>query len=605
MLGFQSRPAARTVLNAMSRALGIIEFDPDGTILTANENFCAVVGYAIDEIKGKHHSLFVEPDYARSQEYRDFWAKLGRGAFDAREYKRIGKGGREVWIQASYNPVIGSGGKVIKVVKIATDITAEKLRNAEFESKLNAISRVQAVIEFTPSGDIITANENFLTTLGYGLNELAGQHHRMLCEETYARSPEYQAFWRALNQGEYIAAEFKRIGKGGRIVWIQASYNPVFDMAGRIVKIVKFATDITERVRAVDEIGTGLARLADNDLNQEITVAFVPAFEKVRLDFNRSMQQLRSIMQDVTESTSTIQTGSQEISTAADDLSRRTEQQAASLEETAAALDEITATVRRSAEGTAHAREVVVAADEDAKKGATVVRQAVEAMGAISDSARKITQIIGTIDEIAFQTNLLALNAGVEAARAGDAGRGFAVVASEVRALAQRSAEAAKEIKGLISQSSAQVQQGVALVAATGSSLERIVSQVADMSGVVSGIAEGAKEQARGLAEINVAINQMDQSTQQNAAMVEESTAASHALMREALHLAAMIGRFRIGDLVDEREAASATRPSRRISATMDRGMPRIVAGTKQPHDRTPHAARAATPSDIREWAEF
>jgi methyl-accepting chemotaxis protein len=231
---------------------------------------------------------------------------------------------------------------------------------------------------------------------------------------------------------------------------------------------------------------------------------------------------------------------------ASDDLSRRTEQQAASLEETAAALDEITATVKKSAEGATHAHQVVAAADEDAKKSAVVVREAVQAMDAIAKSSQQISQIIGVIDEIAFQTNLLALNAGVEAARAGDAGRGFAVVASEVRALAQRSAEAAKEIKGLISASSIQVTNGVRLVAETGQSLERIMLQVTEINDVVSGIAAGAKEQATGLAEVNTAINQMDQVTQQNAAMVEQSTAASHSLSQETAQLAGLIGQFRV-----------------------------------------------------------
>jgi methyl-accepting chemotaxis protein len=252
-------------------------------------------------------------------------------------------------------------------------------------------------------------------------------------------------------------------------------------------------------------------------------------------------------MRAVATSASAIQSGAREISTASDDLSRRTEQQAASLEETAAALDEITATVKKSAEGAKHAREVVGAADTDAKNGAVVVKQAVEAMDAIAHSSGQIGQIIGVIDEIAFQTNLLALNAGVEAARAGEAGRGFAVVASEVRALAQRSADAAKEIKGLISTSTSQVDMGVKLVAETGQALERIISQVSEINTVVAEIASGAQEQATGLAQVNTAINQMDQTTQQNATMVEESTAASHSLSQETSQLSGLIGRFQTG----------------------------------------------------------
>jgi methyl-accepting chemotaxis protein len=549
MFGFNDRNSgARAVLEALSASLAVIEFEPNGEIISANENFCKALGYDLSEIKGQHHSMFVEPDYVRSPEYKAFWAKLGRGEFDAREYKRIGKGGREVWIQASYNPVKNSRGSVVKVVKQATDITAEKLRSAEIEGKLNAISRVQAVIEFKPDGEIVTANENFLTTLGYRLEEIKGQHHSMFVEPSYARSADYQDFWRKLRAGDYVAAEFMRVGKGGKEIWIQASYNPIFDLNNKVMKVVKFATDITDRVRAVNEIGAGLSLLSENDLEHRIDTVFIPAFEKLRTDFNASVQKLQSTVLEITDSTHAINSGAQEISTASNDLSRRTEQQAASLEETAAALDEITSTVKKSAEGATHARKVVSAADDDARKSMLVVRQAVEAMDAIAKSSGQIGQIIGVIDEIAFQTNLLALNAGVEAARAGEAGRGFAVVASEVRALAQRSAESAKEIKGLISASTAQVEQGVNLVAETGQSLERIMAQVTEINGIVGQIASGAREQASGLEQINTAINQMDQVTQQNAAMVEETTAAGQSLSQETSRLSDLIGQFKVGD---------------------------------------------------------
>jgi methyl-accepting chemotaxis protein len=302
-----------------------------------------------------------------------------------------------------------------------------------------------------------------------------------------------------------------------------------------------------ERAVVANSIGAALSKLAAKDMTYRMPADIPQAYRKLQADFNDAIGQLEETMQSVTGSTAAIQSGTREISTASDDLSRRTEQQAASLEETAAALDEITATVKKSAEGANHAREVVAVADGDAKKSAIVVREAVEAMDAIAKSASQISQIIGVIDEIAFQTNLLALNAGVEAARAGDAGRGFAVVASEVRALAQRSAEAAKEIKGLISTSTTQVDHGVRLVAETGKSLERIMSQVAEINEVVGEIAAGAKEQATALQEVNTAINQMDQATQQNAAMVEQSTAASHSLSQETTQLSGLIGQFQVG----------------------------------------------------------
>lgn len=567
---------AKSVMEAMNKSQAIIEFGLDGIVITSNENFCRALGYTLSEIVGKHHRIFVDPADSQSAEYKAFWAKLARGEFDQRQYKRIRKDGGEVWIEASYNPVFRRG-KPYKIVKFATDITAQKLKAAEDTGKLNAISRAQAVIEFTPTGDILAANENFLKTLGYQLPEIQGKHHAMFCDPAYVNSEGYREFWSRLGRGEFFSDEFMRIGKGGRKVHIQASYNPIFDMNGTVFKVVKFATDVTQRVTNVEHLASALQAMSSGDLTQEIRVPFLPALARLRADFNCTSSKLRSAMQTISENAGAIAAASQQIQAASNDLSKRTEQQAASVEETAAALEEITTTVADSSHRAQEAGQLVRRTKESAEHSGQVVGLAVDAMSKIEQSAREIASIIGVIDEIAFQTNLLALNAGVEAARAGEAGKGFAVVAQEVRELAQRSAKAAKEIKELINASNEHVKSGVTLVGNTGKALEEIVTQVVQVDSNVGAIVEASKEQATGLKEINTAVNTMDQGTQQNAAMVEETTAASHSLAREAEQLFELLGQFNVG--ASRMHASGTVQPLRLATGSPGRRM-----GSKTAH---------------------
>ncbi|MCI9865697.1 PAS domain-containing methyl-accepting chemotaxis protein [Rhizobium skierniewicense] len=566
MLGFGGADA-KAVLDAMSKSQAIIEFKTDGTILKANENFCRVLGYQLHEIVGKHHRLFVDRLEADSPDYRGFWAKLGRGEYESHQFKRIAKDGKEVWIQASYNPIF-RGGKPYKIIKFATDITAQKLKSAEDSGTMSAISRAQATIEFTPDGEILNANENFLNALGYQLSEIKGRKHAMFCEPAFTQSAEYKQFWQKLAAGEFVAGEFTRLGKGGNKVHIQASYNPIFDMNGKVLKVVKFATDVTERVNNVDQLANALKGLSEGDLTQQITSPFLPALERLRLDYNSTSEKLRSTLETIVENAGAISSASRQIQTASNALAKRTEQQAASVEVTATALKEITSTVAESSNRAHEAGQMVRKTKENAEYSGKVVNQAVEAMGKIEQSAGEIASIIGVIDEIAFQTNLLALNAGVEAARAGEAGKGFAVVAQEVRELAQRSARAAKEIKALINASNDHVKNGVSLVGDTGAALQEIVGQVVEVDGNVSAIVEGSQEQATGLKEINIAVNNMDQGTQQNAAMVEETSAAAHTLADEAARLLALIGKFNIGARNRAQRPASAA-PARPVKKTV------------------------------------
>ena len=456
---------------------------------------------------------------------------------------------------------------------------------AEMRGMLDAVQRSQAVIEFTLDGTILTANDNFLQAVGYRLDEVQGRHHRIFMDPAEVGGEAYGAFWRRLNAGEFVADKFVRYGAGRRRIVIEASYNPILDAAGRPYKIVKFATDVTaaeeERERraeadrqaaesqamVVRETGSGLAALAAGDLTYRIAEAFPGEYGRLRDDFNRAMAALDEAVGVIRSNAGSMQSGAQEISSAAGDLSRRTERQAASLEETAAALDQITASGRQTAENAQAADAVMAQARVEAEAGGGVVQRAVSAMSEIERSSDQIGQIIGVIDEIAFQTNLLALNAGVEAARAGEAGRGFAVVASEVRALAQRSAESAKEIKSLISASGAQVADGVLLVRRSGEALSDIASRVNEISDLMAEIRGSTREQAVGLAEVNTAVNEMDQVTQQNAAMVEQSTAASLALSREAEELALLVDRFQVTGGHGERSPQPVHQAQARIEA--------------------------------------
>ncbi|QCM13949.1 PAS domain S-box protein (plasmid) [Agrobacterium tumefaciens] len=541
---FTQHSDAKAVISALSRSLAIIEFDLAGIVIDANENLCRTLGYDFSEIVGKHHRLFVYPEDAASADYQALWEGLRGGRFDKRQYRRLGKGGREIWIEASYNPVFRRG-KPYKVVKFATDITAIRQKALDDAGKLEALSRSQAVIEFLPDGTVITANDNFLSAMGYKLDEIVGKHHSTFCDAQYARSSEYAAFWTRLRSGEFTSGEVMRVARGGRKIYIQATYNPIFGLNGAVAKVVKFATDVTGRVGNVIELGKGLQAMTAGDLSGEIDAQFIPSIEPLRVDFNEMVSRLRSIVGGVRDNSATIAAGAAKISVAVADLSKRTEKQAASVKETAAALGQITHAVSDTSQRADQAGRIVSETRGEAQKSGEVVKDAVSAMGAIERSSKEIANIIGVIDEIAFQTNLLALNAGVEAARAGEAGRGFAVVAQEVRELAQRTATAAKEIKALITISGEEVRKGVGIVDETGRSLERIVLRVQEINDNVGAIVESSREQAVGLRGISAAVNAMDQATQLNSQMVEESNDASHSLAKDAEALFSLISQFR------------------------------------------------------------
>jgi methyl-accepting chemotaxis protein len=400
---------------AIGRAQAVIEFEMDGTIIDANQNFLNALGYTLAEIAGKHHSMFVEPAQRDSAEYRNFWDSLRRGQFQTAEYKRIGKGGKQVWILATYNPILDEAGKPLKVVKFATDVTRQKLAAADSNGQIEAIRKSQAVIEFNMDGTIISANPKFLDVMGYTAADIQGKHHRMFVDPVEQAKPEYAAFWAALNRGEYQAGEFRRIGKAGKAVWIQASYNPILDLNGKPFKVVKYATDVSAQAM-------------------------------IRMKAERARGFIESV--------------------------------AAGSEEMTTSIREISQTMVKSKETAASAVQQVESADTQAQK--------------LTNAAQAMSGIVELISNITSQINLLALNATIESARAGEAGRGFAVVASEVKNLANQATQAT----------------------------DRIASEIEALNGI-------SAEVAASLGAIKVAIASVSEFVTTTAAAVEEQSAVT------------------------------------------------------------------------------
>lgn len=423
-------------LEAINRSQAVIEFDMTGKVLNANGNFLKLMGYSLDEIKGNHHRMFVAPEQVTSAEYQSFWERLGRGQFEHGEYKRIGKDGREVWIQATYNPIYDPRGKLVKVVKFATDYTQAKLVNAECMARVEAIDKGQAVIEFDLDGRVLTANRNFLAAMGYTLREIQGQHHSMFCSLEYTQSEEYRDFWLRLGEGQFTSGRFKRVGKFNRDVWIQATYNPILDLNGKVVKIVKFAYDVTKEVL----------------LEQRIASKSV--------EMRRHVDQLVDALQIIVDSS--------------DSAAGQTDNGL-----------------------------------EAAKQGATDLKRSIATIDAIQTSANRVSDIVRVIGEIANQTNLLAFNAAIEAARAGQHGVGFSVVAAEVRKLAESSSTAAKEISALMEESVAQVQEGAEVTQRASSQFEGILSAVSGSRDNIGKVEEAISIQKQAMLNIQSLLRQL------------------------------------------------------------------------------------------------
>ena len=555
-------PAVLRALATAATSQPVVQMDAAGRVVAASDSYLSLTGIGQEELAG--HGLAdvyaADPDGLALA-----LAQLHDGETVEFCHEHCSPDRVRVALRISCTPAFDADGAMSGIVGLVTGAGAAHTTGHDSEL-VAAVSASQAMIEFTPQGEIVSANENFLTTMGYDPGEVIGHHHRMFVNPTEAASPKYAAFWDALQQGHSQTGEFPRIAKNGSVVWIAATYTAVRDSAGQVRRIVKLATDVTERKFAVESLVQGIRKFAVGDMTARVDDTLASEFQEVGAAFNASLHTFGALVTEIRAAAELMSHEADAISSGAGDLAQRAETQAASLETTAAAVEQISVNVSVTSQSARDADSAARAAQEIVLNGAAIVERAIAAMERIEGHTRTMGEFTRVIDTFAFQTNLLSINAAVEAARAGEVGRGFAVVATEVRSLAQQSAKASASIAELIAQSEAEVMSGVRLVRDAGEVLDKIRTAVAEMVKSMAGIATATTEQAGGSREVSEALAKLDGVNQSNLKLSDDNATAAAALSEQVADLGALLKQFRT-DPVTGTDSADTDAAARRRSA--------------------------------------